>query len=89
MTGNITSTVTISKCTPLTKAEKKLYKSASGNAVSLETGGTITWSEQWHYNDHRQAHGDVAGPGSLQEEQRRRGCHWYRDRRDRRGHQRR
>ena len=44
MTGNASSTVTISKCTPLTKAEKKLYKSASGNSVARETGGTITWS---------------------------------------------
>ncbi len=44
LTGTATSTVTISKCSPLTKAEKKTYKSATGSSASLATGGTITWS---------------------------------------------
>jgi hypothetical protein len=44
LTGNLSSTVTISKCSPLTKQEKAGYKSASGASASLATGGTITWS---------------------------------------------
>jgi len=44
LTGNISSTVAISKCSPLTKSEKKAYASASGQTTTLETGGTITWS---------------------------------------------
>lgn len=44
LSGNATSTVTIKKCSPLTKAEKKLYKSASGSSAALANGGTITWS---------------------------------------------
>jgi hypothetical protein len=38
--GTDSSTVTISKCTP---SGGKGYKSASGAAASLATGGTITW----------------------------------------------
>jgi hypothetical protein len=40
--GNISSTVTIGKCTP---TGGKGYKSATGNAAALATGGTITWSK--------------------------------------------
>jgi hypothetical protein len=44
LTGNINNNVTITKCTPLTKAEKKTYKSGSAVALDLAEGGTITWS---------------------------------------------
>jgi hypothetical protein len=40
--GTDSGTVTISKCTP---SGGKGYKSASGAAASLATGGTITWSK--------------------------------------------
>jgi hypothetical protein len=43
MSGTDTGTVTISKC-DVPKADKKTYKSASGAAAALESGGTITWS---------------------------------------------
>jgi hypothetical protein len=42
--GTDTSTVTILKCSPLTKAEKKAYKEATGSSTELATGGTLTWS---------------------------------------------
>lgn len=38
--GTITSTMTISKCTP----KSKLFKSASAPATSLAGGGTLTWA---------------------------------------------
>ena len=44
LTGNISTTVTISKCTPLTKAEKKTYKSASASTGVIASGGALTWS---------------------------------------------
>jgi hypothetical protein len=40
LTGNIASTVTISKCKP----KSKTNKSASAPATSLASGGTITWA---------------------------------------------
>jgi hypothetical protein len=40
LAGTITGTVTISKCTP---SGGKGYKSASGLATNLATGGNITW----------------------------------------------
>ncbi len=42
--GTITGSVAISKCLPLTKAQKKTDKSASAPAASLATGGTLTWT---------------------------------------------
>jgi hypothetical protein len=42
--GTDTSTVTVLKCSPLTKAEKKPYKEATGSSTELATGGTLTWS---------------------------------------------
>jgi len=42
--GTASSTLTIGKCSPETKAQKKTDKSASAPAVSLATGGTLTWS---------------------------------------------
>jgi hypothetical protein len=40
--GTDTSTVTISKCTP---SGGKGYKTATGTAVDLATGGNLTWSK--------------------------------------------
>jgi hypothetical protein len=40
--GNISSTVTIGKCTP---SGGKGYKKASGNSATLATGGNITWTK--------------------------------------------
>jgi hypothetical protein len=42
--GTISGSVTISKCSPETKAQKKTDKSASAPSVSLATGGTLTWT---------------------------------------------
>ena len=42
--GTITGTITIGKCLPASKAEKKADKTLSGVATSLATGGTLTWS---------------------------------------------
>ncbi len=44
LVGTATGTVTISKCTPLSKADKKLYKAATGSSATLASGGAITWS---------------------------------------------
>jgi hypothetical protein len=40
LTGTITSTVTVSKCKP---SGGKGYKSATGSAASLASGGKLTW----------------------------------------------
>jgi hypothetical protein len=42
VSGSITGTTTISKCS-VPKADKKTYKSASGNSTVLAGGGNITW----------------------------------------------
>jgi hypothetical protein len=41
--GNESSTVTISKCKGIPKADKKLYKSATGTSTVLAGGGDINW----------------------------------------------
>ena len=40
LTGTVTGTITIGKCTP----KSKVNKSASASAAALTTGGTLTWS---------------------------------------------
>ena len=41
--GTETGTVTVSKCS-VVSADKKTYKSLSGSALNLATGGTLTWT---------------------------------------------
>ena len=40
LTGTVTGTITIGKCTP----KSKVNKSASASAAALTAGGTLTWS---------------------------------------------
>jgi hypothetical protein len=42
LTGTISTTVTVSKCTP---SGGKGYKTATASAASLATGGNLTWSK--------------------------------------------
>jgi len=43
VTGTISGNITIKTCS-VAKADKKTYKSLTGSAVQLATGGTLTWS---------------------------------------------
>lgn len=59
LTGTITTTVTVSRCTP---SAGKGYKTATASAASLATGGNLTWSKSKATTTIGNAKASVASP---------------------------